>query len=91
MIASDVPIGAGLSSSAALEVACGFALLDVAGAPIDLDHLAHAAQRAEHDFAGTRCGIMDQTIACHGRADAALWLDTRSLRTAWSPPRRQHC
>ncbi|HMJ84257.1 MAG TPA: galactokinase family protein, partial [Vicinamibacterales bacterium] len=51
MIASDVPIGAGLSSSAALEVACGFALLDLAGAPIDLDHLARAAQRAEHDFA----------------------------------------
>jgi galactokinase len=85
LIASDVPIGAGLSSSAALEVACGFALLDIAGAPIDLDHLAHAAQRAEHDFAGTRCGIMDQTIACHGRADAALWLDTRSLERRWLP------
>jgi galactokinase len=89
MIASDVPIGAGLSSSAALEVACGFALLDLAGAPIDLDHLARAAQRAEHDFAGTRCGIMDQTIACHGRAEAALWLDTRSLDRRWLllPPR----
>jgi galactokinase len=89
MIASDVPIGAGLSSSAALEVACGFALLDLAGAPIDLDDLARAAQRAEHDFAGTRCGIMDQTIACHGRADAALWLDTRSLDRRWLllPPR----
>jgi galactokinase len=89
MIASDVPIGAGLSSSAALEVACGFALLDLAGAPIDLDHLARAAQRAEHDFAGTRCGIMDQTIACHGRADAALCLDTRSLDRRWLllPPR----
>jgi galactokinase len=85
MIASDVPIGAGLSSSAALEVACGFALLDLAGGPIELDHLAHAAQRAEHDFAGTRCGIMDQTIACHGRADAALWLDTRSLERRWLP------
>jgi hypothetical protein len=85
MIASDVPIGAGLSSSAALEVACGFALLDLAGAAIDLDALARAAQRAEHDFAGTRCGIMDQTIACHGRADAALWLDTRSLERRWLP------
>jgi len=85
MIASDVPIGAGLSSSAALEVACGFALLDLAGVPIDLDQLAHAAQRAEHEFAGTRCGIMDQTIACRGRADAALWLDTRSLERRWLP------
>jgi galactokinase len=85
MIASNVPIGAGLSSSAALQIACGFALLDLAGASIDLDHLAHAAQRAEQDFAGTRCGIMDQTIACHGRADAALWLDTRSLERRWLP------
>jgi len=85
MISSDVPIGAGLSSSAALEVACGFALLDLGGDPIDLDHLARAAQQAEHEFAGTRCGIMDQTIACHGRADAALWLDTRSLERRWLP------
>jgi len=85
MIASDVPIGAGLSSSAALEVACGYALMDLAGIPIDLDVLAHAAQRAEHDFVGTRCGIMDQMIACHGRADAALCLDTRSLARRWLP------
>jgi galactokinase len=85
MIASDVPIGAGLSSSAALEVACGYALMDLAGVPIDLDLLAHAAQRAEHDFVGTRCGIMDQTIACYGRADAALCLDTRSLTRRWLP------
>src|SRR5437016_630502 len=52
MIASDVPIGAGLSSSAALTVACGYALLDLEGARIDLDALARAAQRAEHEFVG---------------------------------------
>ena len=79
LIASDVPIGAGLSSSAALEVACGYALGDLSGRSLDLDRLARAAQRAEHEFAGTRCGIMDQMIACHGRRGAALLLDTRTL------------
>src|SRR6185295_4545490 len=79
LIASDVPIGAGLSSSAALEVACGYALADLAGRPPDLDRLARAAQLAEHEFAGTRCGIMDQMTACHAREGAALLLDTRSL------------
>jgi galactokinase len=85
MIVSDVPIGAGLSSSAALEVACGYALMDLAGPPVDLDVLARAAQRAEHEFVGTRCGIMDQMIACYGRAESALCLDTRSLERRWLP------
>ena len=85
LIASDVPIGAGLSSSAALEVACGYALADLNGQPIDLAGLARAAQRAEHEFAGMHCGIMDQMIACYGRAGAALCLDTRSLARRWLP------
>jgi galactokinase len=84
-IASDVPIGAGLSSSAALEVAVGYALLDQAGHAIDRTALAQACQEAEHDFAGMRCGVMDQFIACHGRAGHALMLDTRSLEMAWLP------
>ena len=79
LVASDVPIGAGLSSSAALEIAVGYALLDLAGVPIDFDALARAGQRAEHEFVGTRCGIMDQMIACHGESGAALLLDTRTL------------
>jgi len=79
LVASDVPIGAGLSSSAALEVACASALVDLAGISLDLDAIALACQRAEHEFAGTRCGIMDQMIACHGRAGHAMLLDTRSL------------
>ena len=83
LIASDVPIGAGLSSSAALEVACGYALASLAGVAPELDRLARAAQRAEHEFAGMRCGIMDQMVACHGRAGAALLLDTRSLARRW--------
>jgi galactokinase len=85
LIASDVPIGAGLSSSAALSVACGYAFIKLAGEPVDLDTLARAAQRAEHEFAGTRCGIMDQMIACHAHADTALCLDTRSLQRRHLP------
>jgi galactokinase len=85
LIASDVPIGAGLSSSAALEIACGFALADLAGAALDLDTLARVAQRAEHEFVGMRCGIMDQVIACRGRAGHVLRLDTRSLDVVYLP------
>jgi len=85
LIASDVPIGAGLSSSAALEVACASALVDLAGMSMDLDRLALACQRAEHEFAGTRCGIMDQMIACYGRAGHALMLDTRNLSRTYVP------
>jgi len=85
LIASDVPIGAGLSSSAALEVAGGFALADLAGAAPDLDRLARIAQRAEHEFVGMRCGIMDQVIACRGRAGHVLRLDTRSLEAVYLP------
>ena len=84
-IASTVPLGAGLSSSAALEVSTGFALLDLAGYAIDRTALALACQQAEHEFAGTRCGLMDQFIACHGRAGHAVLLDTRSLDAVWLP------
>jgi galactokinase len=85
LIASDVPIGAGLSSSAALEVACGYAVLDLAGREIDCTTLARACQRAEHEYAGMRCGVMDQMIACYGREGHALMLDTRSLERRWLP------
>ena len=79
LIASDVPVGAGLSSSAALEVAVGYALLRTAGQAIDLTELALLCQRAENEFVGMRCGIMDQFIACRGAAGRALLLDCRSL------------
>jgi galactokinase len=84
-VTSDVPVGAGLSSSAALEVAAGYALLDLAGQAIDRTALALACQQAEHQFVGMRCGLMDQFIACHGRAGHALLLDTRTLDAAWLP------
>jgi galactokinase len=93
LIASDVPIGAGLGSSAALEVAVGYALLDLANGPadadgrasVDLTALALACQRAEHEYAGTRCGVMDQMIACHGRTGHAVTMDTRTLQCRWLP------
>jgi galactokinase len=85
LIASEVPLGAGLSSSAALEVAVGYALLSVAGELIDLEELAEAAQRAEHEYTGTLCGIMDQYIACFGVAGHALLIDCRSLEYRAAP------
>jgi galactokinase len=78
-IRSDVPLGAGLSSSAAIEVSVGYALLQLAGHAIDLVQLALTCQRAENEFVGARCGIMDQFTACHGRAGKVLMLDCRSL------------
>src|SRR4051812_28884352 len=79
LIESDVPAGAGLSSSAALEVSVGYALLDLASQPIDLTDPALACPQAEHEIAGARVGIMDQFVVCHGRAGHAMLLDTRSL------------
>jgi galactokinase len=78
-ILSDVPLGAGLSSSAALEVAVGYALLDLAGHAAEPAKLAPLCQQAENEFVGARCGIMDQFVSCHGGSGAALFLDCRSL------------
>jgi galactokinase len=85
LIHGDVPIGAGLSSSAALEVAIAFALLTSSRRQVDLSQLAAICQRAENDYVGARCGIMDQFIACHGRTDHALMLDCRSLEYKYLP------
>jgi galactokinase len=78
-IAGDVPLGSGLSSSAAIEVASGCALLHASNTSLDLTQLALLCQRAENDFVGARCGIMDQFISCHGKAGHAVLLDCRSL------------
>ncbi len=78
-ISSDVPIGAGLSSSAALEVSVGMAFVSLSGAAIELVQLALVAQEAEHIYAGTKCGIMDQLAAAFGQRGHALLIDCRSL------------
>jgi galactokinase len=78
-IAGNVPLGSGLSSSASLEVAVGHALVGIAGQSIDPTHMAKIAQRAENEFVGCACGIMDQLISTRGEAGHALLIDCRSL------------
>ena len=79
LVSGNVPLGAGLSSSAAIEVATAFALLAIAGKQAGSSQIALICQRAENNFVGARCGIMDQFIACNGRDGHALLLDCRSL------------
>jgi galactokinase len=79
VIKGDIPRGAGLSSSAALEVASAYAFLtlnDVTMPPLEVIKLC---QKAENDFVGVKCGIMDQFISCLGKKDHALLIDCRSL------------
>ena len=78
-LSSEVPLGAGLSSSAALEVAVLRAIRAAFGLALDDVSLALLGQRAENDFVGARCGIMDQMAASLADASSALFLDTRSL------------
>jgi galactokinase len=79
LIRSDVPLGAGVSSSASLEVATAIALASISGCEFPKLELAKLCQRAENDFVGARCGIMDQFIACFGEEERAVFLDCRSL------------
>jgi len=74
-VASDVPVGAGVSSSAALTVSTTRALAALAGLRLDPRAVAGVAYRAEHDHVGVRCGIMDQTISALGRPGHALLLE----------------
>ena len=79
LIRGEVPIGAGVSSSAALEVAAGFALVANSGARIGGRRLAQLCRKAENEIVGMRCGIMDQLASACCAADHALLLDCRSL------------
>lgn len=79
MIMSDVPIGSGLSSSAALEVATAYALALSSQLNIERRELAKLCRKAENEFVGARVGIMDQFISFFGEAHRALLLDCRSL------------
>lgn len=78
-IRGEVPIGAGLSSSAAIEVATCAALLNNSGFSVEPVEMAKLCQRAENEFVGMRCGIMDQFVSSCGQAGKALMLDCRSL------------
>jgi galactokinase len=86
---SDVPLASGLSSSAALEVATALAVLSLVGASypgaISGPQLARLCQRAENEFVGANCGIMDQFISLNAEADHALLLDCRDLSFKLAP------
>ena len=75
----DIPIGSGLSSSAALENGIGFGLNELLGLGISRDKLIRYSQSAEHEFVGVKCGIMDQFSSMMGKDGFALKLDCRSL------------
>jgi galactokinase len=84
-ITSDVPLGAGLSSSAALESAVLTALADLGGLDLPVDERPALAQRAENDYAGMPCGIMDQSASIRCREGHALFLDCRTLEVEHIP------
>jgi galactokinase len=84
-ITSEVPLGAGLSSSAALECAVLTALVDLGGLDLPVGDRPALAQRAENDYVGMPCGIMDQSASTLCRAGHALFLDCRSRQTAHIP------
>lgn len=88
---SDVGIGSGLSSSAALEIALGTALSAVAGSPMDRLSLALAGQTAEHEYVGIQCGIMDQFTSAHALKDHAILLDCRSYEAKQIPLGLRDC
>jgi galactokinase len=79
VLSSDVPVAAGLSSSAAVEVAFAYAWQQLSGFSLELSDLALICQRAENEFVGVNCGIMDQFISALGQAGHALLIDCRSL------------
>lgn len=84
VLQSEVPPGAGLSASAALEISVGFALWALVTAP-DVKSVALAGQAAEHEYVGTLCGIMDQYISALGESEHALLIDCRSLEPTKVP------
>ncbi|HPN59641.1 MAG TPA: galactokinase [Chitinophagaceae bacterium] len=85
LLAGDIPIGAGLSSSAAVECATLFALNILFDLHLSKAEMAHIAQHAEHDFAGVKCGVMDMFTSLFGKKDEVINLDCRSLFYEYVP------
>lgn len=89
IVVSEIPPGAGLSSSAALEVALALGWIQLSGSDLTSVEIAQLCQKAENDYVGVKCGIMDMLAIVCGRAEQAMFIDTRSLdiRTAAIPDR----
>jgi galactokinase len=85
VISGDVPLGAGMSSSAALESATGFALNDQYQLGLSRTELATVGQATEHNYVGVKCGIMDQFASCLGKEGSLIRLDCRSLEYEYVP------
>ena len=85
LIDGDIPIGAGLSSSAALECATLFAITELFGLQFTKLQMAYMAQKAEHDFAGVNCGLMDMFASLFGKEGHVIKLDCRSLEYEYVP------
>ena len=90
-ISSSVPVGSGLSSSAALEVAVAAALAGLSGLKLERRELAMLCWRAENEYIGVRCGVMDQFAAALSRAGHAMLLDCRSLEYEYIPLPLERC
>jgi len=85
IVDGDVPVGAGMSSSAAICSAFGFALNELNCLELDRMQMALVGQKTEHTFAGVNCGIMDQFASLHGKAGYVMRLDCRSLDFEYIP------
>lgn len=85
VFAGDVPLGAGMSSSAALESCFAFALNDIYNLGLDRFELAKIGQATEHNYVGVKCGIMDQFASCFGKKGSLIRLDCRSLEYEYIP------
>ena len=85
VFAGDVPLGAGMSSSAALESCFGFAINDLFNYGFDRFELAKIGQATEHNYVGVKCGIMDQFASCFGKEGSLIRLDCRTLEYEYVP------
>ena len=86
-----IPNGAGLSSSASIEVLTGFVLKDLFGLDADMTKLALLGQKAENKYVGVNCGIMDQFAIANGKKDYAIFLDTADLQYEYAPVSMPNC